>query len=315
VPFLQNSGAKTKDELAQFVQVLHQVEQGQVLMKRLCMSGHSWGASIWGDDNGTVTFDHLAKLAPIFPIAFGQVEDLMFSACNTGQIGKLQQYHAMFPNLKTVWAYADYSPSGSGARKHIKEWERTSRGAGEANVQEGRKNIAKQHGRRDKNVVVWGTESGYETASPHASSNYGDIRRQVDAAMPLYHQAFTQGNIDRAALGQLQSLLQNLTGNHGDSLGAEKAYFEKVNLHVLYLRHWANISRNFQKHYGTQLAKGYQEAGVTMPTFSAMTRAAFLAHLKTFETAAKGGDSQAAVKLLRDVLRDLTSSLIPDNWN
>ena len=130
--------------------------------KRLCISAHysppmtgdrrdvMWGAPGHAVPHRLITFFSeggnqgvLQGLAEIFPKAFAHVEDLMLSACNTGQedlelAGKL---FGLFKNLKTIWAYEGSSPGPADSNKPLPayvhsstrgicEWEVASREAG-----------------------------------------------------------------------------------------------------------------------------------------------------------------------------------------
>ena len=314
--FIQASGEGSKDELYQLVAQLWNGERGKGLMKRLVISGHSWGSSVWGDNNGSIPFPHLERLTRLFPIAAGQVEDLMFSACNTAQIAKLDQYHRMFPNLKSIWGYAGYSPSaGTGSTRHIGEWEKGSRGHDSAGVDKGREKVNQGSGPRDQNVAVWSEAKGYKTQSHYAEMSYGDLRSAVDRLLPIYDQAFAQGVIDKSQLDQLQTLLQNMTGMHADALGGELERFQQMNARTLYLRHWPNITKNFAATHRAKLEAGYRDAGQTLPNFAGMPRNQVLEQIRSFTGAVKGDASREAAKLLTEILRDLDQNQIPDTWN
>lgn len=123
-----------RDEMAGFVRVLQQVEQGQTRMDRLVLSGHSFGDSVWSGVSGnSLSFEQLGELMQHFPEAQGGVEDLMLSACHTLEedygTDDGQQYKDIFPELSTVWGYDGYSPNHKqGSPRHIRAWERASRG-------------------------------------------------------------------------------------------------------------------------------------------------------------------------------------------
>ena len=314
--FLAASGDGAKDELWQMIAHLYGIEHGKGLLKRMVISGHSWGSSVWGDENGSIPFPHLERLTTIFPIAAGQVEDLMFSACNTGQLGKLEQYHRMFPNLKTIWGYAGYSPSaGTGSTRHIANWEKGSRGHDGGGVDKSREDVGKGSGPRDQNVAVWTDKTGYGTKSHYAEMSYEDIRPEVDALLPTYTKAFEQGEINKPQLDQLQTLLQNITGMHADRLGGELEKFKLMNARTLYLRHWPNITAHFSATHKAKIESGYRDAGVTLPVFAGAPRSQVLAQIKAFAPSATGGQAKEALKLLTEILRDLDPAQIPDTWN
>src|SRR5690606_33710456 len=158
--FLESTGSRGMDEMAQLATVLYEAEVGKRLIKRMVLSGHSGGTSVWGDDNGYIGFDHLTQIKSFFPMAMGQVEDLMLSACNTGFQDNIPQYLSIFPNLRSIWAYVGYSPSAAtGSTRHIREWERSTRGSAKHSALDaGRQRVGAGHGKRDDNVAVWTRE-------------------------------------------------------------------------------------------------------------------------------------------------------------
>ena len=103
--FLLRIGGKARDEMAQFIRILSEAEMGERDIDRMVLSGHSVGSQIWGDHNGSVSFNQFNELFDIFPNAAGQVEHLMLSACYAGGEAKMEQYHEMFGNVQSVMAY------------------------------------------------------------------------------------------------------------------------------------------------------------------------------------------------------------------
>ena len=129
----------SKDEMAELIQTLQKVENGEIDMKRLIISGHHypWEQGIHGTDgDGTgIRYDHLQKVLGQFGHAQHGVEDLMFSACNTvnGVSAQNERYLSLFPGVESVWGYNGIAP-GPGADPtnsspaHIKAWDEASRG-------------------------------------------------------------------------------------------------------------------------------------------------------------------------------------------
>jgi hypothetical protein len=314
--FLTEIGADGMDELAQFIRILHGAEIGKSVIKRVVFSGHSGGWSIWGDDNGSMDFEQMAKLAVIFPVATGQVEDLMLSACNTSQVSKLEQYTEIFPNLKSIWGYVGYSPSVyTGSLKHIKSWTHASKGAMDPEkMQAARAAVATQRGKRDKNIALWTRDSSgdtdYQTASPYASRDYATVRGQVDADMDHYTNAYANGVISLDDLSRLYTNLQVMVGNHAGQLTGETTDFELVLKHVLYLRHWQKISEKFVHHRGAIVGAGYAAAGQTMPDLASMDRSTFLSHFASLSL----DTGSEAYKQLDQTLNKLNPDMVPDNW-
>lgn len=321
--YLKRSGAETRDELAQLIGVLYRVETGKSLMKRVVLSGHSGGTAIEGDDSAKIYFSHLAELNKVFPIAFAQVEDVMISACNTGHTKHLEQYRKMFPNLKTIWTYAGYSPSGTsstGSPHHLKKWSRGTRGRGKGTMNARRKEVSKRGRLNDKNVAIWNKDDGYLTDSPEAGADLADLVLSLGANEPAYTAGYTKGIIDRRRLGRLQTTLQVLANNYSNTdltpHGRNLASIQKMNRHVMYLRHWKETTEFFLKKFGAEIRAGYGEISAAMPNFRTLNRTAALAEVKTFAAKVakanpKGAKATQALKRLSDVLRDLDPAQIP----
>lgn len=314
VDFISGSGARAKDEMAEMARQFHKAETGTALFTRVCLSGHSNGDWWWGDDNDGLRFSEMAVLSKIFPIATGQVRSLMLSACNTGQMGKLAQYKAIFPNVNDIWAYVGYSPdASSGSLKHIKSWEEATRfGKSPQAIHEARKQVAKGGGKNDKHVAVAtyddnNKETSYGTESEEAGYDYATLKATVDAQTASYDKAFDQGIIDKAALNVFYTKLQNLIGNFGGRL-PDLAKYVKMLDRTLALRHWDNIAKNFMVNHGATVKSGYQAAGKPAVDYKGMARDKALTNIAGYP---KPGDE--AHNLLTEKLKNLDN--IPVSWN
>jgi len=236
--FIELSPANSRDELAQFVRFFYEAEIGMGLIRRVVLSGHSSGVSIAGVGTtaARISFGHLHTLPDLFPRAVRQVEDLMLSACNTGHEDRLGQYHEIFPNLRSIWGYVGFSPRGntpgSGANRHIAQWERATRGPID------HERVAARAAHTGRNVAIWtrdGAEATphYETANPDARLDFATLRGLVDGAMHVADLA----TIGRPALELLYNRLQILTSNYRDELGSAHRDYVRMMQHVLELRH------------------------------------------------------------------------------
>ncbi len=121
------------DQMADMMEMFWNAENGKYQLERLVLSGHHAGGEMWGDytgkhEPGAVLLSRdLPNLAAAFPDAAAQVEDIMFSACNSKE--QVELCKGLFPNLKSVWIYEGYSPTvKQGSAQHITQWERKTRG-------------------------------------------------------------------------------------------------------------------------------------------------------------------------------------------
>jgi len=313
VTFLKNADFAAKDELAQLAQALHGAETGKTILTRAVLSGHSGGWSFWGDDNGYIPFDELAIVQKIFPKATGCVQDLMMSACNTGQGQKLDQYRKIFPNVKSIWAYVGYSPSAAtGALTHMGSWEQATRGPlNEGKIDAAREKMATSAGGSKGKHVATDIKkddgsSSYKTSSEEALQSFETLKAMVDSGMALFTAAFDKGIIDKQGLSVFYTNLQNLLGNFADRL-PDAAKYEKIMKQTLFLRYWENITKKFMEAHGSKVKAGYGTSAV--PAYANASRDKVLSWISGYP---KQGDE--GHKLLVQYLSALDPDVIPVTW-
>jgi len=326
--FLKGIPDGAKDELAQLARIFYEAESGKRLMKRMVMSGHSSGTTLYGHNadysqNQSINFTNLFPLKDIFPMALGQVEDLMLSACNTGWTDKLDTYKNIFPNLRSIWGYVGFSPAyGGGSERHIQNWERSSRGSvDQKKMDAAREKVAQGSGKNDKHVALWTRENGvaggkdkemYRTDSEEAAYDYDVVKQNVDSGIVQYFDpAYRNGTIDQQNLNELYTQIQALVGRFGTQLGGDLAHYQGILKKTLYLRHWNNITSRFMSGFGDKVRSGYQAARAEVPAYAGMTRVMALGKISVYP-GDKGGEG---FKLLTQYLRDLDPTVIPDDWN
>ncbi len=142
---------------------------------------------------------------------------------------------------------------------------------------------------------------------------------KLDALVRGDHTVF-EGTIDRGKLNNLQTTLQVITRNFSDTdlswHSRALADLVKMNRHVMFLRHWKEVSAYAVKKYGAEFKAGYDELGVPMPDFKKLSRTDTLAKIKEFAAAmgkakTPGPKAGPAYSRMADVLQDLDPSLIP----
>ena len=311
--FFKTNNEMATDELAQLCTLLYEAEFGQRLIKRVVLSGHSDGACLWGDSDGLFYYKTLTQLLTVFPMALGQVEDLCLSACHTGWQSNLPTYLEVFPNLKSIWAYAGYSPTGSsGAAQHITKWEEGTRGPMDHDkINESRENVGAGGGLRDKNVAVWTRENGavegqYETA--HPTAEFSEVQSRYDDDMASYFvPAIAEGSIDQTGLNSLYSTIQILLGEYPDRLDNPEEMDDR-RLQVLYLRHWDKIVSHFISEHGVAVREAYGSQPI--PQFDGASRVDVL----RFEDEFSGDRSSEGYSLFIQLLINLEPGSIPENW-
>lgn len=314
---IQGAGSDARDELAQLAQVWAGAEKGGQIPSRFVLSGHNVGSGVWGDDNGMVRFDQLAKLAEAMPRAARSVEDLHLSACYSGGQPAMEKYRGIFPNVKTIWAYTGSAPgSYSGATAHQRRWESATRGT-RADLDRA---IA-QATRKGENVAVWTVEHGYNDGRPPAP--IAEVREAVTRGQPTYDR-FRSGEEKvsdpqtgplRDFYNQVQRLLQ-----HPELPAAERAPLEAQRDSTIRLLYYSKtVAPKFAEHHASTIRAGFEAVGLTAPDFKTMTRADALASIAQFEEKLAGTTPRPAaagrlLPLLTDGLRDLKPSQIPEAW-
>lgn len=312
IRFLSTAADKTKDEMFNMIQHLWAVQTGKAVLKRLVLSGHSSGGSLWGGheaEYGIMSYSQIYQLFSLFPRAAGQVEDLAFSACFSGMQGNMGKYREVFPNLKTIWGYAHFSPSAAtGSTRHLSQWEKGTRGHQAAGANQARERVARGSGPRDQNVAIWSIEDGYQTNVGGAQMSTQTLRASIQGHQADYDVAMSDGTINMSALNDLYASLQSLVRGHGDELGDELQHFQTMLMQVLFLRNWASITGEFAAVHGAAAKAGYDEAGSTMPRWVGMSRAEVISAYQSFTpTGTKG---QRAKQLMKSILIDLDPSKI-----
>ncbi len=313
IAYLAATGDNARDEMFGMIRALWTAESGAGLLKRVVISGHSSGDYLWGGHDmefGSMSYTHLLGVFKMFPRAAAQVEDIAFSACFSGMTDGMDRYRAIFPNLKTAWGYADYSPSAAtGSTRHLSKWDQGTRGPVDDGIEKARTDVAKGSGPRDQNVAIWSEDGGYQTNVGKAGMSMEDLRNAVDRQRPVYDAAYLQGNINQTALDALQGDLQTLVRMHGTALGGARAEYALMNVRTLFLRHWSTITSGFVGRHGEDMKAAYSELGRALPDFTRMSRTEILALIKNFS--ATGEKSTKAKKLLEEVLRDLDPAQVP----
>jgi hypothetical protein len=283
----------------------------------MVMSGHSVGSGVWGDGNGTLSYDDLAKLGAIFPRAVGQIEDLMIAACYNGSEQGMERLRAIFPNLKTLWAYDGSAPgSVSGAVPHIMRWERGTRGVSSDNLTRD----AARNTRKGENVAVWTATRGYDNGQPPRPLE--DVRADYNGSRAVVAE-FERGdqvvvNPGEGALRDHYNNIQRLIGRR-DLPPNERAALRTERDHVIRLIYYKNVSGLFQATHKATIDAGFRELGLGAPDFGTMSRKDALAKIAEFDAqVAARGDVSRTVRYLSTILHgglvDLSPAHVPDGW-
>lgn len=314
---LQSAEDNARDEIAQLAIVLAQADRGERFIERIVFSGHSTGYSVWGDGNGSLKIQDVAKLATVFPRAAGQVQDLILGACYTGGETNMDTYRAIFPNVKTIWAYDGAAPGAySGAVPHFVRWENSTRGASTDRVS---RDLARGT-RKGENIAVWTVTRGYDNGQPQRDLT--EVRAAYErtrGVLPTFHSGerpvedLSQGPL-RDHYNSIHRLLsrRDISPDERAALNAEKQI-------VIRLLYWKNISSMFQVTHRATISQGFTELGMQVPDFSRMSRKDAMRAIADFDArvADRGAASRTVrylTEILHDGLRDLKPTHIPEAW-
>ena len=317
---LASAGADARDELAQLAQVWARAEKGGVIPSRLVLSGHSGGFSLWGEDqgfqNGELTRDDVARLAAALPGAAARIEDLCLAACYNGGETTVAAWRALFPQLRTVWAYNGSAPGTfSGATAHLARWEKATRGEGDGLQADAARGL-----RKGENLAVWSRRDGYQTATVAATT--ADLRARFGAGQAIFERAFLGHapveDPQRGPLREHYNTLQALLGRPEVS-APERLTLERAREQTLRVLFYGQVARAFQRTHGEQLERGFAALGWRAPDFSRLSRAEALAQVHAFgtELALRHPPPEAARRLwplLSEGLGELRRTHVPENW-
>jgi hypothetical protein len=315
---LLNTQPAARDQMAQVIKMFHAAERGDFRLERIVLSGHSNGVELWGDaeknfDPGKFLLDEdLSRLTATFRKAAGQVEDVMFSACYT--VSSVELVVRLFPNVRTVWAYAGASPAaGAGAEQHIAKWEKETRGDRTLDARDG---VGKS--------ALW-TREAAET-SPDKS---GFIRNDpAKADMKQLKQAFY--GLSRDAREQLRGekpINMNILNNayfyvqmmlaHPELKADDREILKQWMDGLLRLRHYEKVCENFARTYASEIKSAYAAIGRPAPNFARLARPMLAGEVARFEEALNDTPNAEAQAFYDKILRPfwkLDATLIPSTW-
>ncbi|MDC3958314.1 LysM peptidoglycan-binding domain-containing protein [Polyangium jinanense] len=305
-----------RDELGRMAEVWAEAEKGRSIPARLVLSGHSVGAGVWGDENGTLTLDAIGELATAMPRAARAIEDVHVSGCYSGGRYALLRLQAIFPHVATIWAYAGSAPGAeSGATTHEALWERATRGRAETID----RSIAEDT-RKGENVVVWSRVTGLDDGN--SARPLESLRIDLAYFEPL-QALYDSGDlvVDDPQSGQLRDYYDALHAllAHPDVPADERAALSARRDHTVRLLYYRRtVAPRFAAHHAEVIRDGYRSLGLPAVDYSVLSRRDALAQIEAFSSRARAaGAPEAAVvlaNLLERGLRDLDPAVIPDGW-
>ena len=208
------------------------------------------GTQLWGDHNGTVQMSQFEELAKIFPIAMGQVDHLMFSACYSGGENRMMEHKNTWQGVESIWAYHGSSPgTWTGAMDHMGAWEKATKTGKDASGVD--PELAKGY-RKASKVSTWNMTDGYQ-GDP---MSFRDIERQLQSQDSVFCGTFfwsdkRRKQSSRSASGLLQS---TSTGNSHPEIPSESKQIVQERIGITPGCYTSPLLYPFQSHYGIHFA-------------------------------------------------------------
>lgn len=281
---LLNANVHMREQLVDMMRWFSKAENGDILLDRLVLSGHSNGVELWGESQegrvsqpGKMVIDRdLQAIANVFPKAAGQVEDIMFSACFS--IAAVELVVKVFPNLQNAWSYTSFSPSiKQGSAEHV---------AGFAEATEGGADLNRSD--RKGSSALWTRKRGYIVGDP-----------SLAAAGPLYARALGMWRDVAGAMydgsgpdltsDQLMPVylpIQQMIAHPGTPADRKERGKQVMQI-LLRLRFWPLVRKRFGVEYKDKLQPAYDALGMTQPDWGSLTRKAMKTHVDAVMKALK----------------------------
>lgn len=307
-----------RDALGELMRWMNRAEDGEIVLDRLVMSGHSNGIELWGTPEsprapqrpGVLIIEQdLGNVAAAFPTAAGQVRSVMFSACET--VGAVESVVRVFPNIDSVWAYAGFSPSvAQGSGKHIESWQSATADGGTPTKKDA-KGATAIWTRKDKWIVHDPGAGNFATLYAQAMTQFeGPVRNMLRGTRE------SDASELRRIYGQIQEASRHPAANADQKATATNAM--EV---ILRLRHWDTIVKRFAERWGPELVAPYKAFGVEPPAWATITRAQLYRHTQELKKRYLEfkGEKSVTDTIEKYVFRGLFAledkTVIPPDWN
>ena len=226
---LKTMKKESRDELAQLGLSFHRMGNGSMPVNRLVLSGHGDPVgTITGDNGGAVRLADIERLTRVFPNGAAKMEHVAISACFCAGTANFEDLKRMFPNLKSAFAYNEFSPSAeNGAPEHLKRWESMTDGDDPSQVDP-----------RFGNTATWNVADGMQGLPKRTLKEVETLVKDTQWA----HQDYLSGKKDPSR-GTRDQFLDDYYVNlaelmrHPDISPERKNEVDAIRREVLKLRH------------------------------------------------------------------------------
>jgi hypothetical protein len=315
--FLADAPEALRDEWASLAWTFAAAERGERSISRLILSAHSSGEYFWGEAEPGFSAADLGRLVALFPTAARQIEDVMIAACFSGGPSRVDRLRAIFPRVRSIWAYAGSAPgAASGATTHLLRWERATRGRGGDALD---RDVARGT-RKGESVAVWTVTHGYDDGRPPEPLAAAESRAAATRFAAADHLAGARTTDDpsRGPLRTHYDALQRLLGRVDLPLES-RAHLARERDHTLRLLFWHRITAQVDARDGAATRRALAEAELDPRGFAGQSVAevrarvdALDAWVETHPSASR--EARVAAARLRRALVDLAPELVPVDW-
>ncbi|MBK8010118.1 MAG: hypothetical protein IPK13_02125 [Deltaproteobacteria bacterium] len=315
-----------RDEVAALARTLSEAESGARCLDRLILSGHSDGGSIWGDDNGLLTWDLIGELMALFPRASAQVRALMIAACYSGGESTFAQLRTALTGLDSMLGYDESAPGSKvGATTHLVRWAEATTPNGSRGESESSLRVDLMSGtRKGQNIAVWTRENGYQVNRVRSPLEVDESRYEATRTAIA---SIVEGETDATdgPNGVLRTHLNNVHHvlSHPDLPEHQRAVLEREAQRMPRLIHYDAVRRRFAETYAREIAAGYGAAGMEPAPIERLSRSEAVRSMYELDRVrvdrsrrdnANAEPIDRLYLLLRKGLLDLDPAVIPASW-
>ncbi|MAQ18033.1 MAG: hypothetical protein CMN30_24950 [Sandaracinus sp.] len=316
---LAGTSSRGRGEIAALARQWAGAYHGQPIPERLVLSGHGDGEVVFETNGDRIARADVLALARAMPGAAKHLRHVHVAACQHGYEPRTEPYFDAFPNLRSVWGYAGFAPSGATARAHQARWERATR----SDTDRAAVHAALAQGTR-RAVAVAVHRRGEAWEGPPVEP-LPDLGARARAGAADFGRLF-RGELVVTRPGEgfgadHYQTLQSLTAHHdfADQSDDYRAFWTQRREQTLRLRFFtSHVAPTFERVHGPRLDRAYAALDLARPDFGSLTRAETLAAVARFDAAFRDAGAPSELRAARDLLVEglvqLDPARIPVEW-
>ena len=316
---LRATSPRGRGEIAALAKQWAAAYHGEPIPQRLVLSGHGDGAKVFETEGDELSRSDVLALARAMPGAAKHIRHVHVAACQHGYEPRTEPYFEAFPNLRSVWGYAGFAPSGATARVHQARWERATRSDSD------RREVHASLAAGTRRAVAVAVHRRGEAWEGPPVEPLPDLDARARAGAEAFGRLF-DGELVVTRPGEgfgadYYQTLQSLTAHHDFAEQSDdyRALWTRRREQTLRLRFFTtHVGPAFERAHGPRLDAAYERLGLERPDFGRLGRAEALDAVRAFVTAFRSQGSPAPLLPLRDLLVDglvyLDPERIPVRW-